>query len=76
MAVAQPPAKRRDHQPLRRGCSARSSSPISVMTGCGCGAAVGDGVAAEGEVSTLPALGAGSRTVERRRGAGSSAGAI
>jgi hypothetical protein len=31
----QPPAKRRDHQPLRRGRSALSLSPVSVMTGCG-----------------------------------------
>jgi hypothetical protein len=33
----QPPAKRRDHQPLRRGRSALSLSPVSVMTGCEAG---------------------------------------
>jgi hypothetical protein len=37
-ARGQPPAKRRDHQPLRRGRSVLSLSLISVMTGCGAGA--------------------------------------
>jgi len=70
----QPPAKRRDHQPLRRGLSVFSLSPTSVMTGCGGGdsGCVGAGCGA----SAALAVGAGSRTVERRRdGSGWLAGA-
>ena len=62
----QPPAKRRDHQPLRRGLSVFSPSPTSVMTGCGGG---DDGCAGVGcAASAAIAVGAGSRTVERLRG--------
>jgi hypothetical protein len=70
--AGQPPAKRRDHQPLRRGRSVVSVSPISVITGSGAGAVGGAG--GDCWVSTVLAPGAGSRTVERRRGAGSSTG--
>ena len=62
----QPPAMRRDHQPLRRGRSVLSLSPTSVTTGSGAGGAgcVGGGCGA----SLAVTAGAGSRTVERRRG--------
>ena len=68
--VHYPPAKRRDHQPLRRGRSASSLSPTSVTTGSGVGVEGGSGAAgaAGWETSLLPVIGAGSRTVERRRG--------
>ena len=61
----QPPAMRRDHQPLRRGRSVLSLSPTSVMTGSGAGGAgwVDGGCGA----SLAVTAGAGSRTVERRR---------
>jgi len=65
-SLHQPPAMRRDHQPLRRGRSLLSLSPTSVMTGCAAGDA---GWAGAGCGASLAiAVGAGSRTVERRRG--------
>jgi len=68
-----PPALRRDHHPLRRGRLVCSLSPSSVITGCGAGG--GGCVGAGCDASWLPEIGAGSRTVERRRGGSSAGGA-
>jgi hypothetical protein len=57
---------RRDHHPLRRGRSVVSLSPTSVTTGSGTGEA-GCTTGASCDASVLLVLGAGSRTVERRR---------
>ena len=70
----QPPAMRRDHHPLRLGLSVCSPSPTSVMTGCGAGAEGCGGCTDETASVSLVTIGAGSRTVERRRGSDGTAG--
>ena len=62
---AYPPAKRRDHHPVLRGRSLAATSPVSMTTGSGTGAADGAGVG--GAAASVTPTGAGSRTVERRR---------
>src|ERR1700722_5254980 len=64
----QPPAKRRDHHPVLRGRSVPSVSATSVTTGSGAGAGATGAVGAGGGASSLPPIGARSRTVDRRRG--------
>src|SRR5262249_31061478 len=61
------PSTRRLHHPDRRGRSAFSVSAVLTTTGCGCSVV---GSRWSGAACSLAMLiGAGSRTVERRRGA-------
>lgn len=61
--------KRRAHQPVRRGRLASSGSFVVTTIGGGAAGWGGGGIG----VGDVPNTGAGSRTVERRRGAGSGA---
>src|SRR5579862_7064107 len=68
----QPPPKRRDHHPVLRGRLASSVSTVS-MAGSGAGAAgTAGGAGTDGGALAPCEIGAGSRTVERRRGASGS----
>ena len=67
-----PPSNRRPHQPRLGWAGSLDSSLVTIGVGGG-GGKVGDGIAAP--VSPVLAKGAGSRTVERRRGGSLSAGA-
>jgi hypothetical protein len=64
------PPKRFDHHPVLRGLLASSVAFVSA-TGSGKGVATGEGEDAGARLSPLE-TGAGSRTVERRRGASGS----
>jgi hypothetical protein len=72
-----PPSSRFAHQPVRRGlASSLSAEPDKSNVGIGAeGGGCGAGIGVTAVVSS-PKFGAGSRTVERRRGAAGAGAAV